>query len=308
VVLEEKTMTDAAQGAFEVYANREVKLGELEIARAMPIRGRRMVGPWCFLDRFGPLAFNAGRPLDVAPHPHIGLQTVTWLLSGEVRHDDTLGYEAVVRPGGVNVMTAGAGIAHAERTPSENTGRLSGIQLWAALPDEKRGIVPNFEAIAAVPEVALPGGVARLFAGELAGFASPATHYSPILGVDLSVHAGQELGFDLPSAHEHALLLLEGELAIEGTPLPAKHMAYMGPGRSAVSLASEGGGRVLLIGGAPFGEEILMWWNFVARTPEEIAAARDRWVDRQFGEVTAYDGPRIEAPDLGKLAPANPVS
>jgi quercetin 2,3-dioxygenase len=293
---------------FESYEAREVKLGELEIARAMPIRRRKMVGPWCFLDRFGPLAFSKGRPLDVAPHPHIGLQTVTWLLSGEVRHDDTLGYEAVVRPGGVNVMTAGAGIAHAERTPVDNTGRLSGIQLWAALPDDKRGIVPSFEAIAAAPEVALPGGVARVFAGALAGFASPATHYSPILGADLTVHAGEELGLDLDRDHEHALLLLEGELAVEGQPLPAKHMAYMKPGRSAVSFTSEGGGRVLLIGGAPFGEEILMWWNFVARTPEEIAAARGRWVDHQFGEVTAYDGPRIEAPDLGKLAPANPVS
>lgn len=293
---------------FEGYAAREVKLGALGIIRAMPIRQRRMVGPWCFLDRFGPISFGEDRPLDVAPHPHIGLQTVTWLLDGEVRHDDTLGSEATVRPGGVNVMTAGEGIAHAERTPVENRGRLSGVQLWAALPDAFRLVAPAFEHIAEVPVVEVPGGVVWLFSGALAGAVCPATHYSELVGAELGIHAGGSLAFDLRTTYEHALLLLDGDCAFEGQQLETKQLYYLGTGRSQAEFRSDDGGRVLLLGGPPFQEEILMWWNFVARTPEEIAAARTRWVNREFGEVTAYAGPRLEAPNLGKLAPANPVS
>ena len=300
-------MTDNT--TFDSYPVREVTLGALEIMRAMPIRQRRMVGPWCFLDRFGPVSFTEKRPLDVAPHPHIGLQTVTWLLSGEVRHDDTLGSEATVRPGGVNVMTAGKGIAHAERTPVENTGQLSGIQLWAALLDADRHVAPAFEAIAEVPRADLAGGSAQVFAGTLAGVTSPATHFSEILGAELHVRAGEALAFDLQPDFEHALLVLEGDAALEGQRLQPKHLNTLATGRSAAALTSDEDARLLLIGGPPFTEEILMWWNFVARTPEEIAAARDDWVHHRFGEVTAYDdGPRIEAPGLGKLAPANPVS
>ena len=123
---------------FIAHSNRETHLGDLKIFRALPMRERRMVGPWCFLDRFGPMTFEDAKPMNVPPHPHIGLQTVSWLLEGEVRHTDSLNYEAVVRPGGVNVMTAGRGIAHAEETPVNNSGRLNGVQLWAALPVECR--------------------------------------------------------------------------------------------------------------------------------------------------------------------------
>ncbi len=294
---------------FTSYAGRDIRLGDLEIARALPIRERRMVGPWCFFDRFGPVAFGEVSPMDIAPHPHIGLQTVTWLLAGEVRHNDSLGYEAVVTPGGVNVMTAGRGIAHAERTPVENSGRLSGVQLWAALLDADRHIAPAFENITEVPRLGVPGGIVQLFSGTLEGTTSPATHYSEILGADLTVHPGAELELELRPDFEHAFMLLEGDGTVEGRPLQARRLYDLGMERTSTSFASAEGARLLLIGGPPFPEPILMWWNFVARTPEEIAEARTAWVERRhFGEVPAYPGPRLEAPDLGKLAAPNPVS
>src|SRR5512136_269028 len=152
---------------FVPYPSREASLGALGITRALPIKDRRMVGPWCFLDRFGPLSFAGDAPMDVPPHPHIGLQTVSWLLEGEVLHTDSLGFEALLRPGGANVMTAGRGISHAERTPDRNSGRLSGVQLWVALPDVHRKVEPSFSGIPEVPTVGMRGGILRVFAGLL---------------------------------------------------------------------------------------------------------------------------------------------
>jgi quercetin 2,3-dioxygenase len=302
-------VTDTDRPEIQAYPSRNVRLGVLEIARALPIRQRRMVGPWCFLDRFGPVSFGEERPMDVPPHPHIGLQTVTWLLEGEVRHDDSLGYEAVVRRGGVNVMTAGHGIAHAERTPVENSGRLSGVQLWAALPDAHRATAPEFESLPETPAVEQAGGIIRVFSGTLAGATSPARHYSAIIGAEVTVHPGEALSFDLQPDCEHALFLLEGDCAFERHPVEPGMLVDLGRQRTAASFTSQEGGRVLLIGGPPFPEEILMWWNFVARTRDEIAAARADWESRRhFGEVTAYPGPRLDAPDLGRLAAPNPVS
>jgi redox-sensitive bicupin YhaK (pirin superfamily) len=247
--------------------------------------------------------------MDVAPHPHIGLQTVTWLLEGEIIHHDSLGCEGMVRPGGVNVMTAGNGIAHAEETPRDNSGVLNGIQLWVALPEAQRKIAPSFQHIEKVPEVELRGGVAQVFAGTLAGVNSPAQHYSDIVGADLAVHSGAELTLQLNSSHEHALLLLAGDAEIEGQALDERNLYYLGTGRSEIGFTSRNRARLLLIGGLPFTETILMWWNFVARTPEEIAEARTAWEERQgFGEVKAYQGPRLSAPPLAKLARPNPAS
>jgi len=168
------------------YPNRELHLGPLAISRALPVKDRRLVGPWCLLDRFGPLTFGTGKPMDVAPHPHIGLQTVTWLLQGEVLHDDSLGYESVLRPGGVNVMTSGGGIAHAEQTPRDNTGRLNGVQLWVALLNSHRHMFATFEHIAEVPSVESRAGRIAVFAGTLQGQTSPTVHFSDILGAELA--------------------------------------------------------------------------------------------------------------------------
>jgi quercetin 2,3-dioxygenase len=309
VVAEECVALGAGERQLEAYPNREVSLGALSVSRALPIRERRLVGPWCFLDRFGPLTFDGGKPMDVAPHPHIGLQTVTWLHEGEVVHDDSLGYESVLRPGGVNVMTSGGGIAHAEQTPRDNTGRLNGVQLWTALPDRDRHVAAGFTHVAEVPAVESPAGIVQIFAGAFEGTTSPAPYYSPLLGADVRVHPRHELLLPLNAAYEHAILPMDGDCAVDGEPLAGGTLYYLGTTRSEVGISSRNGGRLLLIGGPPFPETILMWWNFVARTPEEIAEARADWeAQRRFGDVPAYRGPRLAAPSLTRLARPNPVS
>jgi quercetin 2,3-dioxygenase len=306
---EECTTLGATQQMLEAYPNRDVSLGHLTVTRVLPIRDRRMIGPWCFLDRFGPLSFSDDKPMDVAPHPHTGLQTVTWLLEGEVLHDDSLGCEATARPRGVNVMTSGRGIAHAEQTPRRNSGRLNGAQLWVALPDEHRHIDPSFDGIERVPLIETPGGITQVFAGALAGATSPGRHFSPLVGADVQVHPGSEVAMDLQREYEHALIVLDGDVSIDGEPLEPRMLYYLGVNRTSVSFSSRAGGRALFIGGPPFTERILMWWNFVARTPEEIAQFREDWeLRRRFGEVPSYDGERLAAPELARLARPNPLS
>jgi len=299
----------SGQQQLDAYPNREVNLGPLAVSRALPIKERRLVGPWCFLDRFGPLTFSSGTPMDVAPHPHIGLQTVTWLHDGEIVHADSLGYESVLRPGGVNVMTAGAAIAHAEQTPRDNTGRLSGVQLWTALPEQHRHMAAGFAHAGDVPAVEQRAGIVHVFAGTLGSAHSPLPYYSPLLGADLQVHPGHELAIPLDPVFEHAVLVLSGDCTLDGQRLEQRMLYYLGTTRSEACVSSQSGTRVLLIGGPPFPETILMWWNFVARTPEEIADARTDWEERRrFGDVNAYDGPRLSAPALTRLARPNPVS
>ena len=309
VAAESLVALGATERRLDEYENYEIALGTLRISRALPVRGRRMIGPWCFLDRFGPLSFTEGMPMDVAPHPHMGLQTVTWLLEGEVVHDDSLGEEAVLRPGGVNVMTSGHAIAHAERTPTDNTGRLSGVQLWTALPDRARHGAPSFQHVKLVPVLEPSGGIVRVFSGQLADAVSPSHHLSDLAGADLQVHRGERLEIPLRPDFEYAVLVLSGDCALDGQPLRERVLYYLGVQRADASFASQSGARLMLIGGPPFPETILMWWNFVARTPEEIRDARDDWENgRRFGEVTAYKGQRLHAPELVRLARPNPVS
>ena len=295
--------------SFSAHPTRETRLGNLSIARALPIRQRRMVGPWCFLDRFGPLAFKDEKPMAVPQHPHIGLQTVSWLLEGEVQHTDSLGQEATISPGGVNVMTAGKGIAHAEETPISNSGRLSGVQLWVALPDAHRHTDPFFTSIEQVPILENKGGIIQIFAGSLLGFTSPVRHFSDILGVELEIHPHQTIHIPLDPRFEHAAFSLDGDLSIEDQPIEQKTLYYLGPCRDEISFASRMGGKALLIGGTPFPEKILMWWNFVARSPEEIRQARDDWeAQRRFGDVSGTQLGRLAAPELSRFARANPIS
>jgi quercetin 2,3-dioxygenase len=309
VAAESLVALGATERRLDEYANSEVTLGALRISRALPVKGRRMIGPWCFLDRFGPLSFTEGMPMDVAPHPHMGLQTITWLLEGEVVHDDSLGEESVLRPGGVNVMTSGHAIAHSERTPADNTGRLNGVQLWTALSDRDRHGAASFQHVQSVPMLEQPGGIVRVFSGELDQTASPARHFSELLGADLQVHRGEALAVPLRPDFEYAVLVLTGECSLDAQPLRDRVLYYLGMQRTDASFASSGGARLLLVGGRPFPETILMWWNFVARTPEEIRDARDDWESgRRFGDVTAYKGQRLHAPELVRLARPNPVS
>jgi hypothetical protein len=247
--------------------------------------------------------------MDLAAHPHIGLQTVSWLLEGEVLHTDSLGCEALLRPGGANVMTAGRGISHAERTPDRNSGRLNGVQLWVALPDADRDVGPSFSAITEVPAIEGRGGILRVFAGSLGGAVSPAPHFSGIIGAEAQVHAGSAMEIELDPAFEHAVQLLDGQCLLEGQPLEARVLYVLGAGREGAAFSSVAGCRLLLIGGPPFPETILMWWNFVARTPEEIAEARADWEGhRRFGEVQGYPRPRLAAPELARFARPNPLS
>ena len=309
VAAEAMTTLGGTSLTLEAYPNRDITLGNLRVTRVLPIRDRRMIGPWCFLDRFGPLSFSDEKPMDVAPHPHTGLQTVTWLLEGEVLHDDSLGCESVARPGGVNVMTSGRGIAHAEQTPREHTGKLNGAQLWVALPDAHRHVDPSFDGIERVPMIESPGGIIQVFAGALGGVASPGRHFSELAGANITVHPDESIGIDLRPDFEHAVLILDGDCAVDGAPLEPRMLYYLGLRRTEATFSSRGGGRIMLIGGPPFAETILMWWNFVARTPEEITQFRDDWeARRRFGEVPSYAGHRLAAPELARLARPNPMS
>jgi redox-sensitive bicupin YhaK (pirin superfamily) len=268
-----------------------------------------MVGPWCFLDRYGPIQFTADIPMLVAPHPHIGIQTVSWLLDGEVLHKDSLGSEVLIHAGQLNLMTSGFGIAHSEETPKRNSGRLNGVQLWVALPDPSRNTSPQFDHYASLPELELGGASATLIAGTLSGEVSPARTFSPMVGADIAFHDSANIVLPLNRAYEHALYVFQGEVFVKGQRLDTDTLHYIGPGPEELAISGSREARLLLIGGQPFGEPILMWWNFVARSAEEIAQAREDWAQhRRFGEVRAYNGPRLSAPDLLKFAPPNPAS
>ena len=283
---------------FEALPGRLSDLGGLPIRRLLPRRQRRLVGPWCFLDSFGPLTFSSGKPMDVAPHPHIGLQTVSWILDGEVLHNDSLGLQGLAVPGILNLMTAGRGIAHSEETPRRNGGRLRGVQLWVALPRASRETGPSFDQHRDLPVVELDGGQATVIMGQLGSARSPARAFSPIVGADVLGLSERPIVLPLVPTFEHALVLLAGDGRLDGQALSVDTLYYLGCGRRELVLLSEGRPvRALLLGGAPFGETILMWWNFVARTTDEIVAARDDWqAGRRFGAVGAYDGPRLAAP------------
>jgi redox-sensitive bicupin YhaK (pirin superfamily) len=303
--------SEPSKGTFQPVSPILADLGGFTVRRFLPRRERRMVGAWCFLDAFGPLAFGARKVMDVPPHPHIGLQTVSWVVDGEVLHKDSLGQTAVARAGSVNVMTAGRGIAHAEETPPENSGRLHGFQLWVALPGADRDVAPAFEHHAALPKVDLPGGGATLFMGEMGGARAASRAFSPLAGADLTGTAEGCLRVPLDPEFEYALVPFEGHGELDGQPLDSGQMYYLGTGRRDVAIRSASWPlRALLLGGVPFRETILMWWNFVARTPDEIRAAREDWqAGRRFGEVAAYAGARLDAPPLvARPVPANPMS
>ena len=290
--------TVSPRPTLRVLAPREVPLGgprALLVRRTLPHRELRTVGAWCFVDDYGP----AQPRMSVPPHPHTGLQTVSWLLSGEVRHQDSLGSEQLVRPGALSLMTAGRGIAHAETsTPGSST--LRGVQLWVALPDGARDTAPAFEHHDELPVVVAGGVAARVVLGRLGDTVSPATTYTPIVGADLTVTGGGTLPLD--PGWEHAVLALDEGLVVDGAAVPAGALAYLGCGRDRLAVA--GDSRGLLLGGEPLEEELLMWWNFVGRSHEEVAAARDEWSRAvageatRFGRVEAYVGPALPAPAL----------
>jgi redox-sensitive bicupin YhaK (pirin superfamily) len=267
----------AAHAGIEVLEPRNVPLGgprAMDVRRTLPQRQRSLIGAWCFLDHYGPDRVAASGGMQVPRHPHTGLQTVSWLFTGEIEHTDSAGNQAVVRPGELNLMTAGRGITHSEfSTPG--TDVLHGAQLWTALPDATRHAAPGFEHYRPEP-VAGDGWEMRVFLGSLAGSVSPVRTHTPLVGAELLLDPGTEMTLELAPGHEHGVLLDAGELSLDGHPVAKDHLAYLPTGRTAVVLAAGGEGRVraLLIGGEPLGEQIVMWWNFVGRTHEEVVAYR----------------------------------
>jgi quercetin 2,3-dioxygenase len=285
----------------EVLHPREVPLGgarALRVRRTLPQRERSLIGAWCFIDHYGP----AGTKMDVPPHPHTGLQTVSWLFGGEVEHRDSAGVRAMVRPGELNLMTAGAGICHSE-VSVESPAPLHGVQLWAALPDADRDTARDFAHYAPAP-TRLPGATARVFLGRLAGSVSPVHSFTPLLGAQLDIDAGASVELDVDPAFEHGVLCDAGGVRLGDTALAVADLGYQGPGCATLRLGNAGDGpaRVLLLGGPPFPERLVMWWNFVGRSHDDIVRYRRLWedADDRFGAVDGYVGavPRLPAPPL----------
>jgi quercetin 2,3-dioxygenase len=276
----------------EVLESRTADVAGTPVRRALPRRARRTIGAWCFLDHFRP-AGPTDPPGTIGPHPHIGLQTVTWLIEGESLHTDSLGSEQPIRPGQLNLMTAGHGVAHAEDGRGWGSA-AHGVQLWVALPDSTRDGDAAFEHHGELPRVALGNGEAVVLIGDLAGARSPARHDTPLLGAELRVDGRVEV--PLAPAFEHGFVVIDGAVTVHGVTVGPDALCYLGEGRSELALDADRSTRLLLLGGEPFGE-ILMWWNFVARTRDEMEAAYRDWDSEsaRFGPVGS-DLPRMAAP------------
>ena len=263
---------------MEVLTARDVPLGGLRamtVRRTLPQRQRTLIGAWCFVDHYGPDDVESSGGMVVPPHPHTGLQTVSWLFTGEIEHRDSAGHHALVRPGELNLMTAGRGISHSEySTPGTTT--LHGAQLWLALPDGQRQVDPGFEHFAPEP-VTGEGWTARVFLGSLLGSTSPVTTYSPLLGAELTLAAGTTLDVPLDPSYETGLLVDAGSITVDGRPLEQNELGFREPGAEAMELRATEDARLLLLGGPPFGEKIVMWWNFIGRDHDEVAEYRAQW-------------------------------
>jgi quercetin 2,3-dioxygenase len=283
---------------IEVTPSREATVGPLSVRRALPTRGRRTVGAWCFADHMGPLSLTPDRSIDVAPHPHIGLQTVTWLFSGEFLHRDSLGSEQLIRAGQLNLMSAGHGIAHSEENPGRTSGELHGIQLWVAQPSNTRDGSGEFAHVADPPRTSLNNATATVLVGEFADAQSTARRDSELVGVELDLHGG-DTTIGLNPTFEYALIVANGEVNVATTLVRPGELAYLGIGADELRLNVSEPSRAMLIGGVPFDERLFMWWNFVARTQEEISDAWRAWAtgDERFGKVASpFDRIEVEPP------------
>lgn len=283
---------------------RRAELGEgLSILRALPTRQRRMVGAWCFLDHIGPRRFGPGEGLRIGAHPHTCLQTFTWMIEGRILHRDSLGSEQLIEPGQVNLMTAGPGIAHTEDSPpGEQT--LHAAQLWIALPPEHAGTAPAFEHYPELPRWTQDGVACTLLAGKHGERQAPTRVFTPLLGMDLASAGGGGTRLALERGFEYGLLPLEGQLSAAGEKLSAEEFAYLGQGRDQLELVFGPGSRALLLGGAPFGHTITMWWNFVGHDRDYVARAQADWEagSPRFGAVPGGEHRRLAAPALPWLS------
>jgi len=295
---------------MELLSPRRVPLGGLRamtVRRTLPQRERPLIGAWCFADHYGPDDVGISGGMDVPPHPHTGLQTVSWLFAGEIEHRDSLGVHALVRPGELNLMTSGHGICHSE-VSTPGTAVLHGVQLWVALPAGSRDDPRDFQHHVP-PVVEVDGAATRVFLGTLHGTTSPVRTATPLLGAEFVLAPGARLVLDVDPGFEHGVLVDTGTVSVAGTVLARGELGYAGAGATTLALDNPGttAARLILLGGEPFGEDIVMWWNFVGRSHDEIVGYRDEWqreTDR-FGRVEGYQGERLPAPPLpnGKLRP-----
>jgi quercetin 2,3-dioxygenase len=282
-----------------IIESRPVKLTTrtgVSVNRTIPHAKLRKIGAWCFVDHFGPAEQTDG--MVVAAHPHTGLQTVTWLFEGQIEHRDSIGSMQLIEPGQLNLMTAGHGISHSELSLA-TTARLHAVQLWVALPKAVIEIEPAFEHQSELPAVKAAGLEARVLVGDFMGASSPTTSYSPLVGAELRVQPGRH-SIALNPNFEHGFLLIEGDATFGGEGLALSALKFVPLGEESVSLETEGGATLMLLGGEPLGEKILMWWNFIGRTHEDITAARHEWNARgaRFGAFEDKIGGWIPAPDL----------
>lgn len=267
-------------GRSELLTARDVPLGGLRamtVRRTIPQRARSLIGAWCFADHYGPDDISQTGGMQVAPHPHTGLATVSWLFEGRIQHRDSAGNVQAVLPGELNLMNAGRGISHSEISDPTGPATLHGVQLWVALPDQDRFSEPMLHHF--VPPVSESDGVRlRVFLGSAAGQSSPVPTYTALLGAQLDFAPGARVELDLDQDFEYGVLVDSGHITAAGEPVAPAQLRYFPPGAARMSLAAgDEPARVILLGGEPLGESLVMWWNFVGRDHDEIAAFREEW-------------------------------
>ena len=292
----------AGKPTLKAVTSRKSILGSgLPIIRHLPSSDQRLIGPWCFLDHIGPTTLNPANAVDVGTHPHTGLQTVTWLFEGALLHKDSLGYEQIIEPGQLNLMTAGYGICHSEESPPGFSGPMHGLQFWIALPAEHEDTAPAFAHHTDLPHWEQEGIHITLVVGELDGKQSPATVFSPLVGADIEAADGGTLSLPVPPGFELGLCINEGSASLEGHALAAGELYYLGQGREQLVLELVPGSRVMLLGGEPLKQPVLLWWNFVGRDQarlEQALADWDAWPNERFADVPLYPGKPLKAPTL----------
>jgi hypothetical protein len=291
-------MTDDALIAITPVSH---DLGAFEVRRTLPAATRRMVGPFIFVDQFGPANFDMGKGMDVRPHPHINLATVTYLFEGAIDHRDSLGTYATIRPGALNLMTAGRGIVHSERTPVAERASgspISGMQTWLALPDGKEEIDPAFEHVAADALPLIEDGQvsARVIMGSLWGKTSPVTQHSGTIYADLILAPGASIPIDA-DADERAIIVALGSASLDGTSLQTHSLYVLKPGTT-MTLRAESEARVMLLGGAAFSTPRHAWWNFVSSSRDRINQAKDDWRNGRFPKIPGEGDDFIPIPDV----------
>ena len=305
------TSTDGEDGpVVEILEPREVPLGgprAMPVQRSLPQRARSLIGAWCFLDFYGPVDVSRTGGMDVPRHPHTGLATVSWLFEGRIDHQDSAGNWATARPGDVNLMNAGTGITHSEYS-TEDTTVLHGAQLWYALPDEHRFSEPALHSHRPEP-VGGEGWIARVFLGDLLGQSSPVPTSIPLTGVELRVEPGATVRIPVPADHEHGLLAVEGAVTLQGADVPQAHLGYVGTGTEEIVVtAGEEPVIALLLGGEPLGEQIIMWWNVVGRSHEEVVRWRAAYQQEMGFEAPGVGGARAAAAGWAARAAAPPTT